>query len=52
MMQISRAGVDEPDLRVGNALPQPLAGSHFVLVQFVLARLDIDGGEFVAVCVC
>src|SRR6266536_2318473 len=48
-MKIAQGDMHQPDLRIGNALPQPVGRLHLVLVEFVFARLDVDGDELVLV---
>src|SRR5438270_9920071 len=48
-MEIARGDMRQPDLRIGNALLQPVGCFHLTLVQLVFARLDIDGDELVRV---
>jgi hypothetical protein len=49
-MKIARVDRNQPDLRIGNPLPQPLGRPHFIPVQLVFARLDVDDDELVLVC--
>src|SRR4051812_27930905 len=48
-MEIAQGDVHQPDLRIGEALAQPVGRPHFIPVQLVLARLDVDGDELVLV---
>src|SRR5262249_14124671 len=48
-MEMAQAHMHQPDLRIGNALPQPVGRLHLILVQFVLARFDVDGDKLVLV---
>jgi len=48
-MKIPHRDVHEPDLRVGNAFAQAIAGAFFILVEFKFAGLDVDGGKLVFV---
>jgi len=48
-MEIAQGDMNQPNLRIGNTLPQPVGRLHFVLVQFVFACLDVDGDELVLV---
>src|SRR5262245_50784317 len=48
-IQVPQGDVHEPDLRIGNTLPQPADRLHLILVQLVFARLDVDGDELVLV---
>src|SRR5947209_1636153 len=41
--------MDQPDLRIGKALPQPGHCLHLILIQFIFARLNVDGDELVLV---
>jgi hypothetical protein len=46
-MEIDQGDTNQPDLRIGNTLPQPVGRLHFVLVHFVFACLDVDSNELV-----
>src|SRR5262249_59052559 len=48
-MEIAQGDMHQPDLRIGNPLPKPVDRLHFVLVQFVFARRDVDGDKLVLV---
>ncbi len=48
-MKIAQGHMHQPDLGVGNTLTQPVSRLHLILVQFVFARLDVDGDELVLV---
>jgi hypothetical protein len=48
-MELFSKVVNQPNLRIGNTLPQPVGRVHFVLVQFVFACLDVASDELVLV---
>src|SRR6516164_1238644 len=48
-VEISERDVHEPDLRIGNPLAKALDGLHLVLVEVVLAGLDVESDELVLV---
>src|SRR5262245_39320387 len=49
-MKIAQGDMNQPDLRIGKALPEPVRRLHLILVQLVFARLDVDGDELIFVC--
>ncbi len=48
-MEIAQGDVHQPDLRISNTLKQPVGRLHFIPVQLVFARLDVDGDELVLI---
>ena len=48
-MEIAQGDMHQPDLRIGNTLTQPVGRLHLILVEFVFARLDVDGNELALV---
>src|SRR5436305_5637464 len=48
-MDIAQSDMHQPDLWVGNTLPEPVDRLHLILVKFVFTRLDVDGDELVLV---
>ena len=41
--------MNKPDLRLGKSFSKPVPRSHFIPVDFVLARFDVDGDEFILI---
>jgi hypothetical protein len=44
-MQVARADFDQPNFSIPNASAQPVTRFQFVVIDFVLAGVDVDGGE-------
>ena len=47
-MQVARADPDQPDLCIGNASVQLVAGLQLFIINLIRAALDVDGGVLIS----